>query len=121
MKNLQSKTVLSNGVEMPWFGLGVFKVEEGPELVEAIKSAIKAGYRSIDTAAIYGNEKAVGEGIRAGIEATGIAREELFITSKVWNADQGYETTIAAYEESLKIRTRLFRFISCSLAFRRKI
>ncbi|PDY80840.1 aldo/keto reductase, partial [Bacillus toyonensis] len=56
MKNLQSKTVLNNGVEMPWFGLGVFKVEEGPELVEAIKSAIKAGYRSIDTAAIYGNE-----------------------------------------------------------------
>ncbi|MDA2258553.1 aldo/keto reductase, partial [Bacillus cereus group sp. MYBK163-2] len=102
MENLQSKTVLSNGVEMPWFGLGVFKVEEGPELVEAIKSAIKAGYRSIDTAAIYGNEAAVGEGIRAGIEATGISREELFITSKVWNADQGYEETIAAYEESLK-------------------
>ncbi|MEH6429609.1 aldo/keto reductase [Bacillus sp. H7(2023)] len=102
MKNLQSKTVLSNGVEMPWVGLGVFKVEEGPELVEAIKSAIKAGYRSIDTAAIYGNEAAVGEGIRAGIETTGISREELFITSKVWNADQGYEETIAAYEESLK-------------------
>ncbi|PFC86329.1 aldo/keto reductase [Bacillus anthracis] len=102
MKNLQSKAVLNNGVEMPWFGLGVFKVEEGPELVEAVKSAIKAGYRSIDTAAIYGNEKAVGEGIRAGIEATGISREDLFITSKVWNADQGYETTIGAYEESLK-------------------
>ncbi|MCU5000558.1 aldo/keto reductase [Bacillus tropicus] len=102
MKNLQSTTTLHNGVEMPWFGLGVFKVEEGPELVEAIKSAIKAGYRSIDTAAIYGNEVAVGEGIRAGIEATGISREELFITSKVWNADQGYEETIAAYEESLK-------------------
>ena len=61
MKNLQSTTTLHNGVEMPWFGLGVFKVEEGPELVEAIKSAIKAGYRSIDTAAIYGNEAAVGE------------------------------------------------------------
>ena len=82
MKNLQSTTTLHNGVEMPWFGLGVFKVEEGPELVEAIKSAIKAGYRSIDTAAIYGNEAAVGEGIRAGIEATGISREELFITQK---------------------------------------
>ncbi|MGR5961475.1 aldo/keto reductase [Bacillus paranthracis] len=107
---------------MPWFGLGVFKVEEGPELVEAIKSAIKAGYRSIDTGAIYGNEATVGEGIRAGIEATGISREELFITSKVWNADQGYEETIVAYEESLKkIKTRLFRFISCSLACRREI
>ena len=50
MKNLQSKTVLNNGVEMPWFGLGVFKVEDGPELVEAVKSAIKAGYHDIDTA-----------------------------------------------------------------------
>ncbi|PFN81892.1 aldo/keto reductase [Bacillus thuringiensis] len=102
MKNLQSKTVLNNGVEMPWFGLGVFKVEDGPELVEAVKSAIKAGYRSIDTAAIYGNEKAVGEGIRAGIKEAGISREDLFITSKVWNSDQGYETTLTAYEESLK-------------------
>ncbi|MEK5196894.1 aldo/keto reductase [Bacillus sp. FSL M7-0884] len=102
MKNLQSTTTLHNGVEMPWFGLGVFKVEDGPELVEAVKSAIKAGYRSIDTAAIYGNEKAVGEGIRAGIKEAGISREDLFITSKVWNADQGYETTFAAYEESLK-------------------
>ncbi|PFC54156.1 aldo/keto reductase [Bacillus cereus] len=102
MKNLQSKTVLNNGVEMPWFGLGVFKVEDGPELVEAVKSAIKAGYRSIDTAAIYGNEKAVGEGIRAGIKEAGISREDLFITSKVWNSDQGYETTLVAYEESLK-------------------
>ncbi|HFJ9317986.1 TPA: aldo/keto reductase [Bacillus tropicus] len=102
MKNLQSTTTLHNGVEMPWFGLGVFKVEDGPELVEAVKSAIKAGYRSIDTAAIYGNEKAVGEGIRAGIKEAGISREDLFITSKVWNSDQGYETTLAAYEESLK-------------------
>ncbi|KXY76265.1 glyoxal reductase [Bacillus wiedmannii] len=102
MMNLQSTTTLHNGVEMPWFGLGVFKVEDGPELVEAVKSAIKAGYRSIDTAAIYGNEKAVGEGIRAGIKEAGISREDLFITSKVWNSDQGYETTLAAYEESLK-------------------
>lgn len=102
MKNLQSTTTLHNGVEMPWFGLGVFKVEDGPELVEAVKLAIKAGYRSIDTAAIYGNEKAVGEGIRAGIKEAGISREDLFITSKVWNSDQGYETTLAAYEESLK-------------------
>lgn len=101
MKNLQSTTVLHNGVEMPWFGLGVFKVEDGPELVEAVKAAIKAGYRSIDTAAIYENEKAVGEGIRAGIKEAGITRKDLFITSKVWNADQGYETTLAAYEESL--------------------
>ncbi|WP_342510393.1 aldo/keto reductase [Sporosarcina sp. FSL K6-1522] len=98
MKNLQSTTTLHNGVEMPWFGLGVFKVEEGQELVDAVKTAIQHGYRSIDTATIYGNEVGVGQGIREA----GIAREDVFITSKVWNAEQGYETTIAAYEESLK-------------------
>nr|WP_186321385.1 aldo/keto reductase [Bacillus sp. FJAT-22090] len=101
MKNLQSTTTLQNGVKMPWLGLGVFQVEEGQELVDAVKTAIKHGYRSIDTAAIYGNESGVGQGIREAIEETGITREELFITSKVWNSDLGYEQTIAAYEESL--------------------
>ncbi|OUM48579.1 aldo/keto reductase [Bacillus pseudomycoides] len=102
MKNLQDRVALHNGVEMPGFGLGVFKVEEGPELVNAVKTAIKQGYRSIDTASIYANEKAVGEGIREGIKEAGVSREDLFITSKVWNRDQGYEETLAAYEESLK-------------------
>lgn len=88
--HLQAKATLHNGVEMPWFGLGVFQVEEGSELVNAVKTAIVHGYRSIDTAAIYGNEAGVGEGIRQGIEETGISREDLFITSKVWNADLGY-------------------------------
>ncbi|WP_282242144.1 aldo/keto reductase [Psychrobacillus sp. NEAU-3TGS] len=101
MKNLQSRAVLNNGVEMPWFGLGVFKVEEGQELVDAVKTAIKHGYRSIDTAAIYGNETGVGQGIREAMEETGITRKDLFITSKVWNSELGYEKTIAAYEESL--------------------
>ena len=101
IKNLQDTTILHNGVKMPWLGLGVFKVEEGPELVHAVKTAIEQGYRSIDTAAIYENEKAVGEGVREGIKEAGISREDLFITSKVWNADQGYESTLAAYEESL--------------------
>lgn len=101
MKNLQSTTTLNNGVEMPWLGLGVFKVEEGQELVDAVKTAIKHGYRSIDTAAIYGNEVGVGQGIREAMEEAGIARENLFITSKVWNSELGYEKTIAAYEESL--------------------
>ncbi|MFE8696173.1 aldo/keto reductase [Cytobacillus sp. FJAT-53684] len=102
MKNLQSTTTLHNGVQMPWFGIGVFKVEEGPELVNAVKFAIKHGYRSIDTAAIYNNEESVGQAIREGIQESGIAREDLFVTSKVWNADLGYEATIAAYETSLK-------------------
>lgn len=102
IKNLQSTTTLNNGVKMPWFGIGVFKVEEGPELIHAVKFAIKHGYRSIDTASIYGNEEGVGQAILDGIKGTGISREELFVTSKVWNADLGYESTIAAYETSLK-------------------
>lgn len=102
IKNLQATTTLNNGVKMPWFGIGVFKVEEGPELVNAVKVAIKHGYRSIDTAAIYENEQGVGQAIQEGIEEVGISREELFITSKVWNSDLGYELTLAAYETSLK-------------------
>lgn len=100
-KNLQATTTLYNGVKMPWFGLGVFKVEEGPELVHAVKFAIKQGYRSIDTAAIYGNEEGVGQAIHEAMTEYGIKREELFITSKVWNSDLGYESTVAAYETSL--------------------
>lgn len=102
VKKLQDTTTLHNGVKMPWFGIGVFKVEEGPELVNAVKTAIKHGYRSVDTAAIYENEEGVGKGIEEGLKEAGISREELFVTSKVWNADLGYESTIAAYETSLK-------------------
>jgi len=100
-ENLQDTTTLHNGVKMPWFGLGVFKVEEGPKLVNAVKTAIKHGYRSIDTAAIYKNEEGVGIGIREGMKEAGISREDLFVTSKVWNTDLGYESTIKAYETSL--------------------
>lgn len=100
-ENLQDTTTLHNGVKMPWFGLGVFKVDEGPELVNAVKTAIKHGYRSIDTAAIYKNEEGVGIGIREGMKEAGISREDLFVTSKVWNTDLGYESTIKAYETSL--------------------
>ncbi len=102
IKNLQATTTLHNGVKMPWFGLGVFKVEEGPELINAVKFAIKHGYRSIDTAAVYENEEGVGQAIQEALKETTIRREDLFITSKVWNADLGYESTIAAYETSLK-------------------
>lgn len=101
-KHVQDTTTLHNGVNMPWFGLGVFKVEEGAELVEAVKSAIKNGYRSIDTAAIYGNEAGVGQAIREALAENNLSREDLFVTSKVWNADLGYESTIAAYEASLQ-------------------
>ncbi|MGG3470299.1 aldo/keto reductase [Neobacillus pocheonensis] len=96
--SLKDTTTLHNGVEMPWFGLGVFKVKEGSEVIESVKAAIKNGYKSIDTAAIYQNEEGVGQGIREA----GVPREELFITSKVWNSDQGYDSTLQAYETSLK-------------------
>lgn len=102
MKTLQDTTTLHNGVKMPWFGLGVFKVSEGAEVIDAVRTAIINGYRSIDTAAAYGNEEGVGQGIREGLAEAGITREELFVTSKVWNSDLGYESTLAAYETSLK-------------------
>lgn len=94
--------ILNNGIEMPRLGLGVFRVKDSSELINAVKLAIKNGYRSIDGAAVYENEEAMGEGIRQGIKETGISREDLFITSKVWNSELGYESTIAAYEASLK-------------------
>lgn len=95
--SLQDTTTLHNGVKMPWFGLGVFKVQDGSEVIESVKAAIKNGYKSIDTAAIYKNEEGVGQGIRE----SGVSREELFITTKVWNSDQGYESTLQAFETSL--------------------
>lgn len=97
-QNLQDTTTLHNGVKMPWFGLGVFKVEEGSEVVESVKAAIKNGYKSIDTAAVYKNEEGVGQAIK---EAD-VPREELFITTKVWNSDQGYESTLQAFETSMQ-------------------
>lgn len=90
-------TTLHNGVKMPMIGLGVYKATEGEEVKQAVKTALNIGYRSIDTATVYGNESGVGEAIRE----SGIAREELFITTKVWNDDQGYETTLQAFENSL--------------------
>jgi diketogulonate reductase-like aldo/keto reductase len=96
--SLTDTTTLHNGVKMPWFGLGVFKVKEGSEVIDSVKAALKNGYRSIDTAAIYQNEEGVGQAIREA----GVPREELFVTSKLWNSDQGYESTLQAYETSLK-------------------
>jgi methylglyoxal/glyoxal reductase len=95
--NLKDTTTLHNGVKMPWVGLGVFKVNEGEEVVQSVKAAIKNGYISIDTAAIYKNEEGVGQAIKE----SGIPREELFITTKLWNAEQGYESTLEAFETSL--------------------
>ncbi|MEK5230272.1 aldo/keto reductase [Lysinibacillus sp. FSL K6-0232] len=93
---------LNNGLEMPLVGYGVFRVPEGDDLAEAVKTAIAKGYRSIDTAQVYGNEESVGRGIRAAIEEGLVTREELFITSKVWNDGLSYEETLAAYDSSLE-------------------
>lgn len=89
---------LNNGVEMPQLGLGVYKIEEGDEVKKAIAAAFKAGYRAIDTAAVYGNESGVGE----AISQSGLAREELFITTKLWNTDQGYDAALRAFDSSLE-------------------
>lgn len=99
--SLQDTIKLNNEVEMPALGLGVFQVENDTT-AEIVKNAIEIGYRSIDTAAIYGNEAGVGEGIKLALASTGLNREDLFITSKVWNAGLNYEETISAYEESLE-------------------
>jgi methylglyoxal/glyoxal reductase len=98
MKSIQEAVTLSNGVKMPWLGLGVWKADNEKEVVYAVKTAVENGYRSIDTAAAYGNEEGVGRAVRE----CGVPREELFITTKVWNAHQGYDSTLRAFEESRK-------------------
>lgn len=92
----------NNGIEIPALGYGTFRSEEGQDLAANVKHAIKTGYRSIDTAFIYKNEKSVGEGIKAAIDEGIVTREELFITTKVWNDGISYEQTIQEYEDSLK-------------------
>ncbi|MCL6593135.1 MAG: aldo/keto reductase [Alicyclobacillus sp.] len=81
---------------MPWLGLGVYKVEEGEEVEFAVRTALEVGYRSIDTAALYRNEAGVGRALRA----SGVPREQVFITTKVWNSDQGYDATLRAFAVS---------------------
>ena len=95
--NVEGKTKLANGILMPYLGLGVYKAEDGEEVKSSIKSALEAGYRLIDTAAFYGNEKGVGEAIRE----SGIPRKDIFITSKLWIDDQGKDKTRKAFKASL--------------------
>jgi diketogulonate reductase-like aldo/keto reductase len=89
---------LNNDVVMPQIGLGVWQAKDGQEVETAVSTALQCGYRLIDTAAVYGNETGVGR----AIAASGIPREEIFVTTKVWNADQGYEQTLAAFHKSLE-------------------
>ncbi|XJZ27503.1 aldo/keto reductase [Bacillota bacterium Lsc_1132] len=92
------KVILNNGVEMPILGFGVYQIQDENECEQAVYDAIMAGYRLIDTAASYLNEEAVGKAIKR----SGVPREELFITTKLWVQDTGYENTKKAFEKSLK-------------------
>ena len=92
------KIVLNNGVEMPILGFGVFQIDDLAECERSVRDAIDVGYRLIDTAASYGNEEAVGNAIRT----SGVPRNELFITTKLWIADTGYEKTKSAFDRSMK-------------------
>ena len=96
--NFSTKVRLNNGVEMPILGLGTWQLDNGKETEEAVLCALMTGYRLIDTAQIYGNEESVGK----ALHKSGILREEVFITTKLWNSDHGYKPAIAACEGSLK-------------------
>jgi len=90
-------TTLHNNVKMPWLGFGTFKIKKGELTKNSVLEALRIGYRHVDTAKIYDNEKSVGEAIKE----SGISREEIFLTSKVWNTDQGYDETLEAFNKSL--------------------
>lgn len=92
------KITLNNGVEMPLLGFGVFQITDDKICEESVLHALKTGYRLIDTAACYGNERAVGEAVKK----SGIPREDIFITSKVWIQDAGYEATRKSFEKTLE-------------------
>lgn len=94
MKNVK----LNNGVEMPWVGLGVFRLEDNKEALRVVETALAVGYRHIDTAMYYQNEEAVGKAIKN----SGIAREEIFVTTKMWNDDQRSGKVKEAFDASLK-------------------
>lgn len=96
--DLQGTFELHNGVQMPYFGLGVYLTKDGNEVINAVKEALNHGYRHVDTAAIYKNE----EGVGAGIRQSNVDRKEMFLVSKVWNTDQGYDSTLKAFDASLK-------------------
>lgn len=98
IRDITSATTLYNGVNMPVLGLGVYKANNGEEVINAIHYALKAGYRHIDTASFYHNETGVGEALKTAE----VPREEIFMVTKVWNDDQGFQNTLNAFEVSLK-------------------
>ena len=95
--DIKGTFTLNNGVKMPYFGLGVYLSEDGKEVINAVKWALEEGYRHIDTASVYNNE----EGVGTGIKESNVPREDIFVVSKVWNSDQGYDNTLKAFDKSL--------------------
>ncbi|MGD2246008.1 MAG: aldo/keto reductase [Candidatus Aminicenantes bacterium] len=95
---IDTKIELNDGVKMPIFGLGTYRAQKGGEAREAVRYALEVGYRLIDTASMYGNEDDVGQAILQ----SGLKREEIFVTTKLWNADHGYDRAIGACKESLR-------------------
>lgn len=98
IEHISDCVVLANGVHMPWLGLGVSEIPDGEPVIKSVCRALEAGYRSIDTATIYGNERGVGRALRE----CGIPREEVFLTTKVWNSDQRAGRVLEAFGESLE-------------------
>ncbi|HJH56226.1 aldo/keto reductase [Brachyspira hyodysenteriae] len=95
--SLKDTFTLNNGYKIPCIGFGTWQTPDGETAINSVIEAIKSGYKHIDTAAVYGNEKSIGKAIKE----SGINRNELFVTSKVWNKDRGYKTTLAAFEKTL--------------------
>ncbi len=97
MSQASPSLVLNTGARIPQVGLGVWQIGRGAPTIDAVSAAIRKGYRHVDTARIYGNEREVGEAIRG----SGVPREEVFVTTKLWNEDQGYDATLRAFDGSL--------------------
>lgn len=102
VKSINDTVLLNNKYKIPCLGFGTWQTPDGETAIKAVKCAIENGYRHIDTAASYGNEQSVGVAIEEALAECNIKREELFITSKVWNTERGYEKTIEAFEKTLK-------------------
>lgn len=99
---MKSPITLLNGKTIPVIGFGTWQAPNGQITADAIKTALQTGYRHVDAAAIYGNETFVGKAIKEYISESGVSRKDLFVTSKVWNTERGYDKTIAAFHKTLK-------------------
>ncbi len=102
MNSAAGTLTLSNGTGIPCLGFGTWETPDGQAASDSVRTAIEAGYRLVDTAAVYGNEAGVGEGVRAGIASAGISREDVFVTSKMWNTERGHDSALAAFDATME-------------------